>query len=134
MTISARQTTELDPLTVLVVDNSELIRQQLSVLLSSLGFRVLTACHGLDALTRVSENKPDAVLLDTSMSMLDGYDVCRLIKSDRQARTLPVILVSHRESLFDPAKAHRVNCDGYVAQPFTPTQMKAVLGNVFSAR
>lgn len=132
MKTSTTQTSEFEHLTVLVVDNSELIRKLLSALLGSLGFLVLTARHGLEALARVSEEKPDVVLLDISMPTLDGYEVCKLIKSSRDFKNLPVVLVSSQDGLFDQAKGRFVGCDGYVTKPFTQTQMESVLRDVFS--
>lgn len=80
--------------TVLVVDDTETNRYILEKILKTEGFQVITAENGAQTLARAAEDRPDLILLDINMPDMDGFEVCRRLKKNRQTEVIPVIIVS----------------------------------------
>ncbi|MCG3116009.1 MAG: hybrid sensor histidine kinase/response regulator [Candidatus Manganitrophus sp. SA1] len=80
--------------TVLVVDDTETNRYILEKILKAEGFQVITAENGTQTLTRAAEDRPDLILLDINMPDMDGFEVCRRLKKNRQTEVIPVIIIS----------------------------------------
>ena len=74
---------------ILVVDDEEHIVMILKDSLEFSGFQVITAYDGVEALERVEKDQPDLIVLDIGMPKLDGWEVCRRLKSDEKTRTFP---------------------------------------------
>ncbi|MDP7421643.1 MAG: response regulator, partial [bacterium] len=79
---------------VLVADDSGTMRKLLESLLSSAGYRVVTAADGLEAIRQVYETAPDIIISDVMMPGMNGYQVCRLTKQDELTREIPVLLLT----------------------------------------
>lgn len=80
--------------TILVVDDTETNRYILEKILKTEGFQVISAENGAQTLTRAVEDRPDLILLDINMPDMDGFEVCRRLKNNRQTEVIPVIIVS----------------------------------------
>ncbi|MCG3110648.1 MAG: hybrid sensor histidine kinase/response regulator [Candidatus Manganitrophus sp. SB1] len=80
--------------TVLVVDDTETNRYILEKILKTEGFQVISAENGAQTLARAAEDRPDLILLDINMPDMDGFEVCRRLKKNRQTEVIPVIIVS----------------------------------------
>lgn len=104
---------------VLVVDDSMTIRRSAEIFLEQAGYQVLLAEDGMDALSQVAEHAPDLVFCDILMPRLDGYRTCALIKSSPQSRTIPVIMLSSKDSIFDRARGAAAGADEYLTKPFS---------------
>ena len=104
---------------VLVVDDSMTIRRSAEIFLEQAGYQVLLAEDGMDALSQVAEHAPDLVFCDILMPRLDGYRTCALIKSSPQSRTIPVIMLSSKDSIFDRARGVAAGADEYLTKPFS---------------
>lgn len=116
-------------LKVLVVDDSVTIRRSAEIFLAQAGYQVLLAEDGLDALSQVAEYAPDLVFCDILMPRLDGYRTCALIKSSPQSRTVPVIMLSSKDSIFDRARGVAAGADEYLTKPFSKDSLlSAVTG------
>jgi CheY-like chemotaxis protein len=111
--------------TVLVVDDEFGIVDVLETILTDEGYRVLTACNGRQGLMRLSEEKPDVILLDFMMPILGGGEMLRAMAAEPAYQGIPVIIIS---SLSEEAIAER--CEGYVAFLHKPFRAAAVLGTV----
>jgi two-component system cell cycle response regulator DivK len=110
---------------VLVVDDDPDIRALLTEFLAAdLGVAVATARDGQDALAQVALARPDAVLLDLMMPVLDGFEVCHRLKADPATRDIPVVAVSAGRNA-DGARA--CGCDDFVAKPFDIEAIEAAL-------
>ena len=112
---------------ILVVDDSLSVLDMLTEILTYQGYTVLSASNGNAALKLVAAELPDLVLLDIKMPDMDGYEVCRLLKSDSRSHRIPVIFIS---GLYDEAgKIKGFNAGGvdYITKPF---QMEEVLARV----
>jgi two-component system sensor histidine kinase/response regulator len=115
---------------ILVVDDAEQNRLLLRDLLEAEGYRITEAVDGEQALLRVQEEWPDAVLLDVNMPGLDGYEVCRRLKGSPDTEAIPVLLVtalSHRE---DRLRGIAAGANDYVTKPFDKTELILRVRNV----
>jgi DNA-binding response OmpR family regulator len=123
---------------ILVVDDEIYIVHILDFSLGMEGYEVLTALDGEQALERLKSDKPDLVVLDIMMPKLDGYEVCRAIKSDPDTRHIPVILLSAKGRNVDQKMGFDVGADDYITKPFSPRKLveriNSLLGQAVSER
>ena len=103
----------------LVVDDSKVIRKVARHILESMSFAVEEAADGQEALLRVSEGRPDLVLLDWMLPSLSGLEVCRQLRRRPATRDLPIIMVTARTEDQDAVRALDTGADDYIAKPFT---------------
>lgn len=101
---------------VLIVDDSELTREMISSLLDRHGFETLEAVDGHDALLAVARRRPDVVVTDLDMPVLDGFGLIKQLRADRELRDLPVIVMSTRGSEEDKRQAMEAGADAYVVK------------------
>jgi len=102
---------------ILVVDDEEHIVMILKDSLEFSGFQVVTAYNGLEALEKVAEEKPDLVVLDIGMPKLDGWEVCRRLKSDEKTKHIPVIILTAYAQTSDQRKGAQLGADRFVTKP-----------------
>jgi twitching motility two-component system response regulator PilG len=110
-------------LKVLVIDDSKTIRRTAETLLSREGCEVNTAVDGFDALAKIADQQPDVVFVDIMMPRLDGYQTCSLIKHNKSLRSIPVIMLSSKDGLFDRARGRIVGSEHYLTKPFTREEL-----------
>ena len=103
---------------ILVVEDEAPLLTLLRYNLEKQGFRVEEATDGQEALLRVSESKPDLVLLDWMLPSLSGIEVCRQIRRRPATRDLPVIMVTARTEDQDAVRALDIGADDYITKPF----------------
>jgi len=111
--------------TILVVEDQEDNRQILRDLLSSAGYEMNEAGDGQEALAAVAKNRPDLILMDIQLPIMDGYEATRRIKADPKTRTIPIVVVTSYALSGDEAKAREAGCDAYVTKPYSPRQLLA---------
>ena len=110
---------------ILVVEDQEDNRQILRDLLASVDYEMVEAENGEQALTAVTEHKPDLILMDIQMPVMDGYEATRRIKADPTLNGIPIIAVTSYALSGDEQKARAAGCDDYIAKPYSPRQMLA---------
>ena len=110
-------------LKVLVIDDSKTIRRTAETLLAKEGCEVFTAVDGFDALAKIADHQPDIVFVDIMMPRLDGYQTCALIKHNKVFRSIPVIMLSSKDGLFDRARGRIVGSEHYLTKPFTKDEL-----------
>ncbi len=103
---------------ILIVEDEESLLKLESILLTSKGFEVKGVSNGQAALDAIGEAQPDLVLLDIMLPEIDGFEVCRRIKSDPATRHLPVIMLTAKKSREDMARGEKVGADWYITKPF----------------
>ncbi len=108
---------------ILVVDDSTDNLALLSRLLSYKGYSVLKASSGQAALTLAASDPPDLILLDICMPIMDGYSVCRRLKSEAQTREIPIIFLSALEQVEDKLKAFAAGGVDYIVKPFQTAEV-----------
>ncbi|QDZ39529.1 response regulator [Euhalothece natronophila Z-M001] len=111
--------------TVLVVEDSATQRQMISDLLkeSGLNASVVSVADGVEALEQIKNKCPDIVVLDIVMPRMNGYEVCREIKTDPKTENLPVIMCSSKGEEFDKYWGMKQGADAYIAKPFEPSEL-----------
>lgn len=110
--------------TLLVVDDEPEINKLVARIFEKRGYRVLSAGDGSEALQLVSADRPDLILLDLNLPKLDGWEVCRRLKSDPATAKIPIIMLTAAHASVDDAQIGiGLGADEYVAKPF----VKAVL-------
>jgi len=108
---------------VLVIDDSDTIRRSAEIFLKQGGHQVLLAEDGFDALSKVNDHKPDLIFCDILMPRLDGYQTCAIIKRNAQFASVPVVMLSSKDGVFDKARGRMVGSQEYLTKPFTKDQL-----------
>ena len=108
---------------VLVIDDSNTIRRSAEIFLKQGGYEVLLAEDGFDALSKVNDHRPDLIFCDILMPRLDGYQTCAIIKRNAKFQTVPIIMLSSKDGLFDKARGRMVGSEDYLTKPFTKDQL-----------
>jgi two-component system alkaline phosphatase synthesis response regulator PhoP len=108
---------------ILVVDDEIYIVHILDFSLGMEGYEVVTALDGEQALEKLQSDRPDLIVLDIMMPKLDGYEVCKAIKSDPETRQIPVILLSAKGRNVDQKLGFEVGADDYITKPFSPRKL-----------
>ena len=103
---------------ILIVDDSPENVRLLSSLLGDRGYRINSATNGKMALSKVEAECPDLILLDIMLPELDGYQVCRILKSQPETRHIPIIFLSGLDSELDKVEAFKVGGADYITKPF----------------
>nr|WP_201449985.1 response regulator [Hydrogenophaga sp. PBL-H3] len=110
-------------LKVLVVDDSNTIRRSAEIFLKQGGHEVLLADDGFDALAKINDYQPDLVFCDILMPRLDGYQTCAIIKRNAKFASIPVVMLSSKDGVFDKARGRMVGSQDYLTKPFTKDQL-----------
>ena len=116
--------------TILVADDEPLLTELLEYRLTARNYRPVIARDGREALARLDDSAPDAVVLDAMMPVHDGFEVLRRIRaSDRHART-PVIMLTARRGEKDVVGALELGANDYLIKPFMPEELLARLARL----
>lgn len=105
---------------LLFVDDEPDILKVIKFRFEKLGYEVLTAVNGQEALDRTQKEMPDLILLDLRLPVINGYDVCKRIKSDEKLKHIPVIIFTASVGKNMEEKTRELGADGYVTKPFEP--------------
>ncbi len=103
---------------VMVVDDSPTVRKLVSLTLERRGYRVVSAFDGVAAIKELGLCRPDLILLDINMPRLDGYRLCKLIKKHEATQSIPVVMLSGKDGMFDKLRGRLVGCTDYITKPF----------------
>jgi len=114
--------------TILVVEDQEDNRQILRDLLGNAGFRMIEAHDGAQALTVARSQRPDLILMDIQLPLIDGYEATRSIKRDPELKDIPIIAVTSYALSGDEQRAREAGCDAYVAKPYSTRHLLAKIG------
>jgi CheY-like chemotaxis protein len=102
---------------VLVVDDDEMNRDMLSRRMKRKGFDVSIAVNGKEAVDMTRADKPDIVLMDLSMPVMDGYEATGILKADDATKSIPIVGLSAHAMVGDREKAIDAGCDDYDTKP-----------------
>jgi twitching motility two-component system response regulator PilG len=108
---------------VLVVDDSNTIRRSAEIFLKQGGHEVLLAEDGFDALSKINDHAPQLIFCDILMPKLDGYQTCAIIKRNARFASIPVVMLSSKDGVFDKARGRMVGSQDYLTKPFTKDQL-----------
>ena len=110
---------------ILVIEDTEDNRNIVRDLLTSAGYEMIEAVTGEEGVEMAALHKPDLILMDIQLPVIDGYEATRRIKANPELKTIPVIAVTSYALAGDEQKTRDAGCDGYVAKPFSPRQLLA---------
>jgi len=108
---------------VLVVEDSVTQREMIEDLLKGSGLTVKTAGDGVEALEQMQGNCPDIVVMDIVMPRMNGYELCRRIKTDPKTERVPVVMCSSKGEEFDRYWGMKQGADAYISKPFQPQEL-----------
>ena len=112
---------------ILVVEDTEDNRRILRDLLTRAGFELIEAADGESGVSMATDHRPDLILMDIQLPIFDGYEATRRIKANPDTRDIPIIAVTSYALSGDETKALAAGCDGYVAKPFSPRRILAMV-------
>jgi|SRR5262245_34495174 len=110
---------------ILVVEDQADNRRILRDMLGNAGYEVVEVESGEDALTAVEAQRPDLILMDIQLPVMDGYEATRRIRSNPELKSIPIIAVTSYALSGDEAKALAAGCTAYITKPFSPRALLA---------
>jgi len=110
---------------ILVVEDQEDNRQIVRDLLTTTDYQVMEAENAEEALAAVAKQRPDLILMDIQLPIMDGYEATRRIKADPGLNGIPIIAVTSYALSGDEEKARAAGCDDFVPKPFSPRELLA---------
>ena len=108
---------------ILVVEDQPDSRQIIRDMLAGTDYEITEAENGEDALTAIAKQRPDLILMDIQLPIMDGYTATNQIKADPALRSIPIIAVTSYALAGEERKARAAGCDDYVTKPFSPRQL-----------
>ncbi|WP_175469546.1 response regulator [Desulfoluna spongiiphila] len=109
-----------DGKTILVVEDSATTRKVIGATLNINGYRIIEAVDGLEALSKLSEETPDLILLDIILPKMNGYEILSIIKNKRDLKNIPVIMLTSRDGFMSRMKGKIAGSAAYLTKPFNP--------------
>lgn len=110
---------------ILIVDDDADLLKMLTLILSKGGYEVIKAENGIDGLAKAEEHRPDLIVLDVMMPLVDGFVVCRRLRANPVTRHLPIIMLSALERVDDKVKGFEAGADDYVPKPVDGKELLA---------
>ena len=119
---------------ILVVEDNELSREMLSRRLKRKGFSVIAAEDGEQGYARARSESPDVILMDISLPGINGWEVIEMLKSEPDARDIPLIVLTAHALVTDRARADEVGCDAYFSKPVDFERLLEAIGRALTER
>jgi len=120
---------------VLLVDDYPDAREMYAEYLEYAGYRVAMAANGADAVEKALSERPNAILMDLSMPLMDGYEATRILKADERTREIPVLALSGQVIGSEPVKnAEAAGCDDFVPRPCLPEDVEQRIRRLLRSR
>jgi len=107
---------------ILIVDDTEWNRDLLVQLLED-QYEIAQAVDGEEAVKKAGEERPDLILMDLGMPVMDGWEATRRIKANSETKHIPVIAVTSHAMVGDEMKAREAGCDDYIAKPVDENEL-----------
>ncbi len=112
---------------MLVVDDSPLMRTFLQNKLQPYGISPEFASSGEEALFKISKQHFDMIFLDVMLPGMDGYDVCKMIKKNKDNSLMKVVMLTSKDKTFDKIRGTMAGCDGYLTKPVDEMKLRAII-------
>lgn len=119
---------------IMVADDSPNIREILQINLESLGYKVILAEDGQRAMQRIDTDHPDLMIVDVMMPGVNGFQICRRIKSDPKTEKVPVILLTARSQEEDVFWGKDCGADEYITKPFSTKELERTVQRLLRRR
>lgn len=112
---------------ILIIEDQEDNRAILRDLLTSAGYQFVEAINGVEGVAAAERERPDLILMDIQLPLLDGYEATRQIRAIDGLQTTPIIAVTSYALGGDEAKALAAGCNAYITKPFSPRRLLATV-------
>ena len=113
----------MEPKTILVVDDDNEFRELLEDILTQAQYEVITAKNGQEGFETAKAKKPDLILMDVEMPLLDGYGACKAIRSDPETLLIPVIFCTVHSKVDQVVKGLKAGGNDHITKPFDPREV-----------
>jgi two-component system cell cycle response regulator DivK len=110
---------------ILVVEDQPDSRQIIRDMLTPTGYEITEAENGEQALAAIAKQRPELILMDIQMPILDGYEAMRRIRTDPALSSIPIIAVTSFTPSGEEKKARAAGCDDFVPKPYSPRELLA---------
>ncbi|HTM22642.1 MAG TPA: response regulator [Kofleriaceae bacterium] len=118
------------PKTILTVDDSRTIRDMLMSTLAAAGYEVVQAEDGVEALERLRETRPAAILTDINMPRMDGFELIAEVRRDSANRSIPILVLTTESEPDRKERAKAAGATGWIVKPFNPEKLLDALRRV----
>lgn len=119
---------------ILLVDDEPGLRQAVQEYLQESGFAVTVAGNATDAWGLLQQETPDLIISDIMMPQVDGYEFLKQLRADSRFASLPVVFLTARGMTSDRILGYQAGCDAYLAKPFDPDELVALVENLLDRR
>jgi len=109
---------------ILIADDEDRNRRLMEALLLPMGYEVLKAVNGKDAIEKAKETSPDVILMDVMMPVMDGFEAVNILKQDEETRIIPVVMVTALREVSDRVKALEAGADDFLSKPIDKTELR----------
>lgn len=104
---------------ILIVEDSQVDRTRLEKMLTDAGYQVVAAQDGQAGLDAVKRSRPDVILMDVNMPVMDGFAATRALRNNPETKDIPVVLVTSKDQKADKAWGKMLGASGYITKPYT---------------
>lgn len=115
------------------MDDESHIVELVRVCLEDTDYDIIEAYDGQEALDRAMKEKPDLILLDIMLPKMNGYEVCRTLKTDESTKSIPVVMLTAKGQEVDKVKGFQSGADSYMTKPFSPLRLLTELEEKLSS-
>ena len=112
---------------ILIVEDDPKSLKLTRDILQASGYTTIEATDGKQGVESAKAKKPDLILMDIMMPVMDGYTACHAIKTDEATRKIPVVMLTAMGYELNKELAKSLNADGYITKPFTPQELLGVI-------
>lgn len=110
---------------ILIVEDDKAIVEMLEYNLQEAGYEIVSALNGEEGLALAGRERPDLIILDIMLPIIDGFEVCRMLKNDNAVAHIPIIILSAKSQETDKVVGLELGADDYVTKPFSPRELIA---------
>ncbi|MDP1809241.1 MAG: response regulator, partial [Actinomycetota bacterium] len=119
---------------ILIIDDEPAVVELVEAKLRTSGYETLTATNGRDGIEAAHASNPNLVLLDILMPEIDGFEVCRRLKADKETESIPIMFLSGKLLERDVVKGLELGADDYIIKPFSPRELVARIKHILESR
>ncbi len=119
---------------ILIVDDESNLLRLIGYVLQVEGYEIVTAHSGMEALNKIQTEKPDLVILDSTLPDISGLEICQRLRRNSYTVNLPIIMLSAWVELSDKIRGLEAGADEYITKPVDPDELVARVGALLSAK
>jgi DNA-binding response OmpR family regulator len=119
---------------ILIVEDDSYLVKAITIRLEANGFEIVVAVDGEDGLAKSRSEKPDLIILDVMLPKMDGFDICRKLKIDKQCKDIPIIILTAKFQPSDIRFGTEMGADAYMTKPFDSQALLAKIKELLKKR